>query len=219
MEWSKVCCMRKQLCVLSFLSMVFITILLCSDILLHKIVDILGVGVSLSLFSDPISYAVSNIITECFGKFIAILMILSGLCIELFTGLGISFASGIANQFNHLYQQSFSVALGGLGGLAVCAALAGLLGYSVNTILLIQLKKVSLLNEFIVRAIIATFVGELIFVIVAYSLWLWGSPLRLSALVSMLMFSFIFKLFFAFVYSIIGSYVVRWVRPVEAKFI
>ena len=197
---------------LAILSMVFISAILISDILTYKVIAIFGMTTSMALLIYPISYAVSDIVTECYGRKVSIAILISGLTLELLIDYMISIASTVPNQFNHDYSVAFSIALGPMKTVATGAVIAAFFGYLVNILIMSYFKKSNLIKAFVWRSIISTLLGEAVFLSIAYTIWFWSSDLSAGKIAQMVLVSYIFKLAFSCIYAVIGNYVVKWIK-------
>ncbi len=208
---------NKVFIILAVLSMLFIAAIIISDILTYKVVTIFDWSTSLALFSYPLSYAIMDVVSECFGRSVAVAIIIAGLVIELMADCSLAFSTTIVSKFDVHYQHAFAIALSGLGKVALGSIIAALLGYLVNTIIMLYLKKRYQGKYFQMRSIISTLVGEAVFIVLAYTIWFWGTGIGEQKIIQMIMFSFVFKILFAIVYSFIGAELSKKVKSYMSK--
>ena len=88
---------NSYLAIFATLCMVFVSTIIMSDLLTYKIDNFFGLTATLAIVIYPLSYRVSNIITECFGKGIAISVIIIGLILEVLFDCFLTIASLIPN--------------------------------------------------------------------------------------------------------------------------
>lgn len=202
---------NKYLIFFASLNMLFISSILLADIFTYKLVTVLGFSASLSLLAYPLSYAISDIITECYGKYIAIAIMLLGLAMELFFDWSVTLASYTSSHLDYRYDDYFSHALSSLGNVASGAIIAAFMGYIVNILMMATLQKNTSM-KFFYRSIISSICGEVVFILIGYTIWFYDSKLGWNIILQMMLISLIFKFFFSTLYAYIGKYVVSFLK-------
>lgn len=100
---------------LNILLGIFVTILICANLLGVKITTLFGVSVSVGIFMIPISFLITDIVEEVFGKKKSKQFILTGVIALVitffFAWLGVTLAPNERYTFNEEYKTIFSGSL------------------------------------------------------------------------------------------------------------
>ena len=202
------------LMVFATLCMIFVSAIIMSDLLTYKLVSFFGFTATLAIIIYPLSYTISDIITECFGKKIAISVMLIGLVIEILFDCFLSIASHIPDTLNPDYATAFSTTLGPMSTIATGSLVAALAGYLTNILIMSNLKKKKDPKSFYVRSVISSICGEAIFIIIGYSIWYYGTGLTMKTILSLMCVSLVSKVIFSIIYSFIGKYFVTSIKKI-----
>jgi uncharacterized integral membrane protein (TIGR00697 family) len=194
---------------LLYLGVFYITAMIAADLLTYKMVAVFGKTVSFALFIFPLTYSIGDITAEVFGKKVAIRLVLITLFADFLIDTALSLIShspspgmlgdmskSIADVFSPLQQ----VFWGNLAGIAI--------GSIVNVSLMSKLKRLYHSKYFLLRSIGSTFCGEIIYTIIAYSIWFVG---RVSwhDIEVMIAVSMGFKIIFAAISAVPSFYISR----------
>ena len=161
---------NSYLAIFATLCMVFVSTIIMSDLLTYKIDNFFGLTATLAIVIYPLSYRVSNIITECFGKGIAISVIIIGLILEVLFDCFLTIASLIPNALNPYYAVAFSTTLGPMSTIATGSLIAALFGYMANILIMNTLKKKQITKSFYTRSIVSSICGEATFILIGYTI-------------------------------------------------
>ncbi|API86677.1 queuosine precursor transporter [Francisella uliginis] len=199
------------------LNMLFIVAIIMADLLTYKLVDFIGFTATLGIIIYPLSYTVSDIITECFGKSIAIRVMIVGLIIEVLLDYFLTIASHIPNVLNPDYADAFLKSMGGMGTIATGSLVAALFGYFTNILIMSGLKKRNIIKSFFKRSVISSICGETIFICVGYTIWFYGTGLSMKTIFGLMMVSLVSKVIFSLMYSFLGKYIVTHINNLIKK--
>ena len=196
-----------------FLSIVFITCLLISNILAAKLLKIGSYSVTSGVLVFPISYIINDIFSEIYGYEKAKKVILFGFIMNIFMVLVFSLAIALPAPIWFENSDAFKLILGSTPRTCFASLMAYLFGSLVNAKVLIKMKK-NEKNRFGVRAIVSTIFGEftdsLIFVFIAF----FGS-ISISQIISMILIQVIIKTLYEFICLPITSVLVKKIKLYE----
>ena len=208
---------NSYLAIFATLCMVFVSTIIMSDLLTYKLVNFFGLTATLAIVIYPLSYTVSNIITECFGKRIAINVMIIGLILEVLFDCFLTISSLIPNALNPDYAVAFSTTLGPMSTVATGAFIAALAGYITNIFIMSNLKKKKNPRSFYIRSVISSICGEVIFIIIGYSIWYYGTGLTMMTIIKLMCISLVSKVIFSIIYSFIGKYIVTFIKKFTSE--
>ena len=203
---------NSYLAIFATLCMVFVSTIIMSDLLTYKLVNFFGLTATLAIVIYPLSYRVSNIITECFGKGIAISVIIIGLILEVLFDCFLTIASLIPNALNPDYAIAFSTTLGPMSTIATGSLIAALFGYMTNILIMNTLKKKQITKSFYTRSIVSSICGEATFILIGYTIWYYATGLTIKTILSLMCISLVSKIIFSIIYSFMGKYIVTFIK-------
>lgn len=155
-----------------YLSIVFIVCLLLSNILAAKLLKIGPYSITAGVIVFPISYIISDIISEVYGFDKSKKVIILGFIMNLFMILVFSLAIILPSPSWFTNDKAFNTILGSTPRNSIASLIAYLCGTLVNSKTLVMMKQRKN-NKFGVRAIVSTIFGEftdsLIFVLIAFT--------------------------------------------------
>ena len=155
-----------------YLSIVFIVCLLLSNILAAKLLKIGPYSITSGVIVFPISYIISDIISEVYGFNKSKKIIILGFIMNLFMILVFSLAIILPSPSWFENDKAFNIILGSTPRNSIASLIAYLCGTLVNSKVLVKMKEIKN-NKFGVRAIVSTIFGEftdsLIFVLIAFT--------------------------------------------------
>jgi queuosine precursor transporter len=192
---------------LLYLGVFYITAMITADLLTYKMVTVFGKTVSLALFVFPLTYSIGDIAAEVYGKKIAIRLVLITLFADFLIDTALSLTTNIpspnmlgemSKSLNIVFSPLQQVFWGNLIGITI--------GSIVNVTLMSKLKRIYHSKYFLLRSILSTFCGEVIYTIVAYLIWFVGRT-SLHDIEVMIAVSMGFKVIFAAISSIPSFYI------------
>jgi len=143
-----------------FMTVVFTTCLLISNLVAFKIVMLGTVAVPAGIFLFPLTYIINDCIAEVWGFRKARLMIWLAFGMNFFAVLFYQFAVALPSAPFWPGQASFSYVLTQTPRIAVASLLAFLVGSFLNAYVMSKMKRVMNGAKFPLRAIASTIVGE-----------------------------------------------------------
>lgn len=195
---------NSYLTIFAALCMIFVSAIIMSDLLTYKLVNFFGFTATLAIVIYPLSYTVSDIITECFGKRVAINLMVMGLVLEVLFDCFLTIASHIPNALNPDYAVAFATTLGPMSTIATGSLVAALAGYLTNIFIMSNLKKKKDPKPFYIRSVISSICGEVIFILIGYTIWFYGTGLTMMTIFKLMCISLVSKVIFSIIYSFIG---------------
>lgn len=198
-----------------YLSIIFTTCLLLSNILAAKLIKIGNYSVTAGVIVFPISYIISDIFAEVYGfqktkKIIYFGFLMNLLMVVVFL---IAILLPAPNWFEN--SESFKTILGTTPRNCIAGFSAYLLGSLINAKVLVIMKKNNN-NKFGIRAIVSTIFGELvdsiIFVFVAFL-----GNLPFNQMLLMIIIQVIFKTLYEVVCLPLTTFIVKKVKIYENK--
>ncbi len=183
---------------LMYLSIFFIAAIIGADLLTYKLIYFFGFTASASIIFFPLTYTISDITVEAYGKKTALHMLGIAVLAEFYVDTLLSKLSLLntnnLDQLNSAYQLILKPLQEIFWGNLIALALSALM----NVLVMNKLKKMYKGHYFIIRTFIATFSSELIYIVIAYAIWFWG-VVSVPTLITMMLVSMSFKIVFALV--------------------
>jgi queuosine precursor transporter len=148
---------------LTFISMVYITIMLAANVLIYKMTTLHGITMTVGSFITPMWFMIGDVVTEVYGyKESKKLIINSLICSLLFTILCFTLVNFPTPKI-WPYQVYFNYIIGALPRIFAGSILGLSLGLFLNAYLLSKWKILIKGKYFILRSIGASIIGQLIF--------------------------------------------------------
>jgi queuosine precursor transporter len=194
---------------LLYLGIFYITAMIAADLLTYKMVSVFGQTISLALIIFPLTYAIGDITAEVFGKSVAIRLVLVTLLADFFIDTALSLSTHVSSpEMLSEMTKSITVVFSPLQHVFWGNLIGISIGSIANVTLMSKLKSQLHSQYFILRSIVSTLCGEIIYTIIAYSIWFVGRT-SLHNIEIMIAVSMSFKLFFAALSSIPSLYISR----------
>lgn len=196
-----------------YLSIVFIVCLLLSNILAAKLLKLGPYSITSGVIVFPISYIISDIISEVYGFDKSKKIIILGFIMNLFTILVFSLAIILPSPSWFTNDKAFNTILGTTPKNSIASLIAYLCGTLVNSKILVKMKERKN-NKFGVRAIVSTIFGEftdsLIFVLIAFT-----GLIPASQLLTMIILQVLIKTIYEVICLPITTNIVKKVKKYE----
>lgn len=197
-----------------FLTVVFTTCLLISNLVASKIVVIASVAVPVGIFLFPVTYIINDVIAEVWGFRKARLMIWLAFGMNFFAVLFYQFAIALPPAPFWSGQEAFNTVLSQTPRLAVASLLAFLAGSFLNAYVMSKMKVAMNGNKFSVRAIASTVVGEAADSTIFISIAFFGI-LTSHQLVMMIMTQALLKILYEIIILPVTQQVVVYIKKKE----
>ncbi len=205
----------KQYKYLTPLAMIYITVMLSSMILAYKYLEIGTVVTTGAAAIFPLSYFLSDIITEVYGFNISRRLIWTALFCELIfvslTLLMIKLPSPL--DFHH--QKEFNFVIGSMPRVYLATIIAVLLGAFINAYAISKLKILARGKLFWLRSITSSAFGEAAFTILVDAITYYGIVAN-SRLAEMITVSFSIKILSSIILAIPGTIAVHLLKVKES---
>lgn len=150
-----------QIIFFGIISMIFVVVLLLSNISASNVINI-GDFISLSaaeiLF--PLSYVVSDLLTEFYGQKIANKVMIVGLVLVLFATICLALTALLPTGYAE-YETVFGSFSGGIIGITLASFIAFFCGTILNNFVFDKLKRKDKNKKFFKRAILSSVIAEL----------------------------------------------------------
>lgn len=200
-----------------FLSAVFITCLLLSNILAAKLLRIGNWSVTAGVLVFPISYILNDIMTEVYGLKLAKKVIYMGFLMNFFMVLVFSLAIVLPAPDWYDMSDEFAMILGSTPRNMTAGLAAYLSGSLVNASVMNRMKSKSVNgSKFGQRAVVSTIVGETVdscvFVPIAF-----GGLISIGEIVNMMVIQVIIKTLYECICLPLTSTIVKKVKEYEER--
>ena len=194
--------------------MLYITVLLLSTILVHKMMRIGMYSVSAGTFVFPFSYLLGDIIAEVYGYSFSRRLIWSSLlCLFVFDMCSALFAHTKPPSY-WFYQKDYLHVLGELPRIFMGDLIGINAGAFVNIYALTKWKLLTQGQFFWLRSIGATCIGEAVFVLCAMSIMFLG-VIPFYDYVEIMILAYLFKILFAAIMAYPAQHLVEFVKKQE----
>jgi queuosine precursor transporter len=198
----------------AFLSMLYIPVILSSNVLLYKIATIGPFTLTVGSFVTPFWFIITDVIAEVYGYKLARKLIWSGITCEfIFTFICVPLIHLPSPAFWH-YQPAYDQVLGKLPRIMVGAILAVLVGSFLNTYLITKWKILIQGKYFWLRSMGSSGLGQLIFTGTSITFDLAGT-LPYSTIIELIAVSFAIKLIVTPFATIPASIAVYYLKKLE----
>lgn len=147
---------------LIILSMTFNTIVMTSNFVGHKPLYFFGLIVSSGSVIFPLTYLVTAIVTEVYGRQVASLIILMGLICSLFASFYISQSIHFPYPGFWTNQEAFAEIMGQAKNIFMLSSVAYILSEYTNLYVFTRLSQIYKGNKFVFRVLCATFLAVII---------------------------------------------------------
>lgn len=147
---------------LSLLTSLFITFSIVSVAVGYKLISINGIILSGAALAIPFRYLLGDIITEVYGYKTGKMQIFNLFVACIVFSIFCTFIVNTPSPANWPYEASYRYVLGNSLKITLVALSGVLLGMFLNIFILIKLKFSFKINSFILRAVIASCLGDLL---------------------------------------------------------
>ena len=198
------------------LTTIFITCLLLSNLIAGKLILVFGMVLPAAVILFPITYIVSDIITEVYGFGCSRRVIWTGFACNLLAVL--VYMATIALPYPDFWfgQEAFGTVLGSTPRILVASLLGYLFGEFLNAMVLSRLKVLMkgkwLWGRTIASSVIGVALDTLIFITVAF----WGIY-DTSVILNMILFQYIWKLGYEVVLTPVVCFLIKRVKVFEGS--
>lgn len=175
------------------IAMVYMMLMILSGLTVHKLVSIGPFLLPVGIFTTPLTYCLSNVITEVYGYPIGRnLMWWFIISSSVFTGLSFIFIH-LPSPPDFQYQPYFNLIFGSMPRVFVAGIIGTIIGLSINNYIVSKFKVMMEGNHYWLRSIISTCGGEITYTLIAYPIMLLGT-VRFVQLENIIVSVCIFKL-------------------------
>lgn len=157
------------------LSVIYITFMLCSIVLVHKLVIISSTITAAGVFLFPATFVLGDVIAEVYGYKVAKQLLWSAILCEFLFALFCYILIHLKSPSFWHYQQDFDYILGGLLRIYFSGLFAFLLASFVNVILLSKWKIALKGKYFWLRSVVSSCIGEAIYTVICVFLIYYGT--------------------------------------------
>ena len=196
-----------------FMSIVFVTCLLISNILAAKLLKVGSYSVTAGVLVFPISYIINDIFSEVYGYDRTKKVIIFGFIMNIFMVLILSLAIALPTPIWFENNDAFKLILGFTPRTCFASLTAYLFGSLVNSKVLVNMRK-NQKSKFGVRAIVSTIFGEFTDSLIFVSVIFLGS-ISILQIISMILIQVILKTLYEFICLPITSILVEKVKIYE----
>lgn len=199
---------------LTFLSMIYITLILTADVLIYKIAHVGSLTLTVGSLVTPFWFVMTDIIAEVYGYQIARRLIWSGIaCGFLFTLVCVTLIN-FPSPETWPYQPAYDQVLGNLVRVFIGSIAGVIIGAFTNTYLITKWKILVHGKYFGLRSIGSSAIGQLAFTMITLSYDLFGM-LPLHQIAQLIFISFTIKLILTALFAFPSSIVVYYLKKLE----
>lgn len=199
---------------LFFLCMLYITVLLLSTLLVHKMMPIGDYSISSGTFIFPFSYLLGDVIAEVYGYQFSRRLIWASLCCLFIFDIGSGLFAHTPAPAYWVYENDYLHVLGPLPRIFIGDLIGINAGAFANIYALTKWKVLTKGRFFWLRSLGATCIGEAVFVLCAMSIMFIG-VIPFSDYLEIMVLAYVFKLLFAGVMAYPAQRVVEWIKRKE----
>lgn len=205
---------KSQYKALSFLSMIYITLILAADVLIYKIVQFGSLTLTVGSLVTPFWFVMTDIIAEVYGYQIARRLIWSGIaCGFLFTLICVTLIH-FPSPENWPYQPAYDQVLGKLMRVFIGSIAGVIIGAFTNTYLITKWKLLVQGKYFWLRSIGSSATGQLAFTVITLLFDLSGI-LPFNQITQLILISFTIKLTLTLLFAMPSSIIVYYLKKLE----
>ncbi len=205
---------KSQYKALTFLSMVYITLVLAADVLIYKIAHVGSLTLTVGSLVTPFWFVMTDIIAEVYGYQIARRLIWSGIaCGFLFTIICVTLIN-FPSPETWPYQAAYDQVLGKLVRVFIGSVAGVIIGAFTNTYLITKWKILIHGKYFWLRCIGSSAIGQLAFTIITLS-WDLFNVLPFHQITQLILISFTIKLVLTALFAIPSSIFVYYLKKLE----
>jgi uncharacterized integral membrane protein (TIGR00697 family) len=202
---------------LAFLSMLYLTVMSSSLLLSYRFVNVGPLLTVASVFVIPFTYSISDLIAEFYGYNVIRSVIWKTLICLFILSLVLTILQTLpANKEHDTYTQAYHLVFHGMLRIYSANLIAILLGMFLNSYILVKWKILVKGKIFMIRSMLSSVIGELIFTSVVVGLVQIGVS-NFSAISEMILVSFSIKVIFTLLSSIIAAFVKPLIQMTEGK--
>lgn len=143
-----------------FLSILFVSCILISNILAAKVINILGISMTAGVLVFPITYIIGDVLTEVYGYKKAKKVIMYGFICNLIMVLFFYIAMKLPYPNYWMNQESFVTILSNTPRILLASFMGYLIGGFTNSYILEYIKNNSKIKFLWFRTILSTIIGE-----------------------------------------------------------
>ncbi len=196
---------------LLYLGVFFAAAVIGADILTYKLISVFGLTASAALIFFPLTYAIGDITAEVYGRPIAMRMVFISICAEFYVDTILSLVSHVNSPAAMDLAPAFTTVLKPLQEIFWGNLIALIISAVMNVMVMSKLKLIYKGHYFVTRSLIATFSSEIVYIIIAYSIWFVGK-IPLNTLCTMMIISMSFKVIFALVVAYPAVLITRYIE-------
>lgn len=205
---------KSQYKALTFLSMIYITLILAADVLIYKIAHVGSITLTVGSLITPFWFVITDIIAEVYGYQIARRLIWSGIaCGFLFTIICVTLIH-FPSPEAWPHQPAYDQVLGKLVRVFIGSIAGVIIGAFTNTYLITKWKILVHGKYFWLRTIGSSAIGQLAFTIITLACDLFG-VLPFHQIAQLIFISFIIKLILTALFAIPSSIFVYYLKKLE----
>ena len=202
---------------LHLLSMAYIMLMLCDAVLVYKFIKMpFGYGEA-CIFITPLWLIISDIITEVYGFKTARQVLVSAIiCYAIFTLLAYTFIQLPSPEQSVHLQASYDLILGHLPQILLASIAAIFISGYINMLCISKWKIRFKGKYFWLRSLGASWIGALIYTVIAITLMLYpGQHISYTAISIAIMWSYLSKIILTLILSGPGALLAHWLNIKE----
>ncbi|MFZ9036376.1 MAG: queuosine precursor transporter [Francisellaceae bacterium] len=205
---------HKQYQFFMMLVITFFTIMFVNDVVVYKLVDIDGMTISAASLIFPLTFVITDIISEVYGYSEARRIIWLSLIFNIvFSGL-IGFLIHLPSPSGWQFQTSYEIVYKNIFFISVTHVIATPLGYLLNSYLLSKWKIMTKGRFFILRSITSSAIGEFAFsAAMVFIIW-HGSSFHVSVMF-LALYTYLSKLIWNVIAAFPAAIIIKLARSVD----
>lgn len=184
-------------------SMIYLMIMLCSIVVVYKIVQFKEITVAASTLIMPFWFFLCDVIAEIYGYKMIRRLIWLSLLFELIFIILLTMLIHLPSPKTWQYESDYVQVFGGLPRIFLGNVLAVLTGGFVNIIIITKLKIVTRARFFWLRSLTSSTVGEAVYTFVAFTVD-FINVVPFSQIMELIIVSYTIKILFSPIASVLG---------------
>lgn len=196
------------------LSMVYMSVMIFSDLLVYKFVDMHYGYTTAATLIFPLWFILNDIVAELYGPKVCWRMIWTGYTIQLIFNVFAYIAIHLPSPADWKYQESFNLILGNLLWIEISTLVIYLISSYINIRLLTKWKILTRGKYFWLRSVGSSSIGEAVYSSLNIWLILFGY-LEFIKLPQLIFWSFFLKILYTIILAYPASIVVQIIKKID----
>ena len=193
---------------------IYLTFMLGSIVLVHKLVVISSTITAAGVFLFPATFVLGDVIAEVYGYQVARQLLWSAIVCEFLFALFCYILIHLKSPPFWHYQQDFNYILGGLLRIYFSGLFAFLIASFINVILLSKWKIALKGRYFWLRSVISSCIGEAIYTVICVSL-IYYATIPFNKFIQLMISVYVITMLYIAIFAIPAAPLARFLKKIE----